>query len=274
MLSTLTRWTLFNGSATLRGRWRRGALFGCQVVRDDPSLTTNEGATVTKLIGKGNPQGRGMVTRRHLFKLAMGFAATLPLGLVSVRRGTHAGISLAEEMSSPAKGTAIEDWMTAWMSVSKAPGGMLKISRFREPVYFLTAPISWTPNAGQERYSAVTVPQGFVTDFASIPRVFWSALRPDGEYAYAAVVHDYLYWTQTRSREEADNILKMVMEDFDVGAITVEAIYGAVRVGGKAAWNGNAEKRAEGEQRILTRYPQDPRTRWEDWKQRPGVFDP
>ena len=48
------------------------------------------------------------------------------------------------------------------------------------------------------------MPTGFVTDFASIPPIFYSVLRPDGEYAYAAVIHDYLYWTQTRPREDAD----------------------------------------------------------------------
>jgi hypothetical protein len=168
----------------------------------------------------------------------------------------------------------MEAWMTEWMSISKAPGGMLKISRFREPIYFLTAPISWTPNPGQESYEAVTVPLGFVTDFASTPQIFWSVLRPDGEYAYAAVVHDYLYWTQMRTREEADRILKMAMEDFDIGTVTAGTIYNAVRLGGQVAWNGNAAKKAKGEQRVLTRFPQDPRIMWEDWKQRPGVFDP
>lgn len=60
------------------------------------------------------------------------------------------------------------------------------------------------------------------------------------------MAHDYLYWTQTRSREEADDILKMAMEDFEVGALTVGTIYRAVRVGGQMAWNGNAEKRPKG----------------------------
>jgi hypothetical protein len=168
----------------------------------------------------------------------------------------------------------METWMKEWMSISKAPGGMLRISRFREPIYFLTAPISWTPNLGQEQYEAVTVPPGFVTDFASIPRVFWSVLRPDGEYAYAAVVHDYLYWTQTRSREEADHILKMAMEDFDIDTVAVATIYNAVRLGGRVAWNDNTGTKEKGEQRVLRRFPQDPRITWEDWKQRPGVFDP
>ena len=168
----------------------------------------------------------------------------------------------------------MEAWMNEWMSVSKAPGGMLRLSRFREPIYFLTDSISWRPNAGQEAYQAVTVPAGFVTDLASIPRIFWSLLRPDGDYAYAAIVHDYLYWTQMRSREEADHILKIAMEDFEIDALTVETIYTAVRAGGQAAWVDNAKKKTHGERRILISFPQDPRTKWDDWKQRPEVFAP
>ncbi len=38
------------------------------------------------------------------------------------------------------------------------------------------------------------VPAGFVTDFASIPRIFWSLLSPtDLRYSKPAVVHDYGY---------------------------------------------------------------------------------
>ncbi|MDF0668564.1 MAG: DUF1353 domain-containing protein [Nitrospira sp.] len=215
-----------------------------------------------------------MMTRRGALRWIVGTAASVACGGVVLKGGGLSRVSYAQEPDQPAPALSMEQWMTEWMSVSKAPGGMLRISRFREPIYFLTAPISWTPNQGQERYEAVTVPPGFVTDFASIPRIFWSALRPDGEYAYAAVVHDYLYWTQTRPREEADEILKMAMEDFEIGTTTVGTIYNAVRLGGKVAWNGNAKKKMQGEKRILTRFPQDPRTRWEDWKQRPGVFEP
>ncbi|MDR4469625.1 MAG: DUF1353 domain-containing protein [Nitrospira sp.] len=215
-----------------------------------------------------------MLTRRTVLRWSVGIAAGFVAGAESITQGSLSRASDAEEPNQPAQDVSIETWMNEWMSVSKAPGGMLRISRFREPIYFLTAPISWTPNLGQERYEAVHVPKGFVTDFASIPRIFWSTLRPDGEYAYAAVVHDYLYWTQMRSREEADHIFKMAMEDFEVGTVTIGAIYSAVRVGGQLAWKGNAEKKAQGEKRILTRFPQDPRTKWEDWKERPGVFAP
>lgn len=201
-------------------------------------------------------------------------AAYLPMGVGVIAQWTRSGQAYAQEPDPSAQEVSVETWMAEWMSVEKAVSGMLKLSRFREPMYFLTAPISWKPNPGQARYKTVTVPRGFVTDLASIPPIFFSALRPDGEYAYAAVVHDYLYWTQTRSRDEADDILKMAMEDFKVGTVKIGAIYAAVRLAGKAAWNGNAEKKAQGENRILSRFPQDPRTRWEDWKQRPGVFAP
>lgn len=215
-----------------------------------------------------------MITRRNALRWIVGTAASFACGGEVLTRGSFSREGYAQEPNQHANEMSMETWMTEWMSGTKAVGGMLNVSRFREPIYFLTAPISWTPNPGQERYKAVNVPRGFVTDFASIPRAFWSALRPDGEYAYAAVVHDYLYWTQTRSRDEADDIFKMAMEDFDVGTGTVGTIYNAVRVGGKVAWNGNAKKKAQGEKRILTRFPQDPRTKWDDWKQRPGVFEP
>lgn len=210
-----------------------------------------------------------MLTRRNVLRWALGVTGSLLSGVDVLSRASY-----AQEPGLPATEISMEDWMTEWMSGMKAVGGMLNVSRFREPIYFLTAPISWTPNPGQEQYKAVIVPSGFVTDFASIPRVFWSVLRPDGEYAYAAVVHDYLYWTQTRSRDEADNIFKIAMEDFEIEASKVKPIYCAVRVGGQSAWNSNTKKKAQGEQRILTRFPRDPRTRWSDWQRRPDVFAP
>lgn len=45
----------------------------------------------------------------------------------------------------------------------------------------------------EDKDSAIRVPEGFITDFASIPRVFWTCWPPTGMYGKAAVVHDYLY---------------------------------------------------------------------------------
>ena len=137
--------------------------------------------------------------------------------------------------------------------------------------YFVTDPIGWWSNAGQN-FQPVLVPTGFVTDLASIPRVFWQLLRPEGRYAYAAVVHDYLYWTQTRPREEADEIFKIAMEDSKVDSRVIKTIYQAVREFGQGAWDDNARLRKAGERRILKRFPNDFTVAWSDWKKQPDVF--
>ena len=209
------------------------------------------------------------VSRRRFLAFAAMMAVSVPYGVdIFNRRSPVLGSEAsAEPSANPGRGP--EAWMTEWMQgIGKAPGGLLKVSRFREPIYFLLAPISWMPNPGQTGYEKVIAPTGFVTDLASIPAVFYSLLRPDGEYAYAAIIHDYLYWTQTRPRDEADDIFNMAMEDFEIGTVKRQAIYRAVRIGGQFAWDNNAEAKAKGEQRILRRFPQDPRMRWETWKQR------
>ena len=40
--------------------------------------------------------------------------------------------------------------------------------------------------------SWVYVPEGYLTDGASVPRIFWGLIPPWGIYGQAAVVHDYL----------------------------------------------------------------------------------
>jgi hypothetical protein len=172
-----------------------------------------------------------------------------------------------------AKEANIEKWMNDWMSAGKAPSGTVHVQKFAEPVYILLKPISWKPNIDQtDKFESVEVPKGFVTDFASIPRPFWTLLRPDGEYTFAAIVHDYLYWTQSRPREVADEIFLHAMEDFRVSVTLAAIIHAAVRVGGSRHWEKAAGLKAKGEKRILKRFPDDPRVRWEDWKRRADVF--
>jgi hypothetical protein len=174
-----------------------------------------------------------------------------------------------------------DEWMRQWMSEAtrrppsgeQIPIGPLYIGRFADPVYFLREPIAWVPGSHQnQHYKTVKVPTGFVTDFASIPREFWSLMRPDGLYAYAAVIHDYLYWDQSLSRETCDEILKFCMEDFRIDYVTVTSIYAGVRTGGWKAWAENAALKKRGEKRILKRFPMNPTIRWAQWKVQPDVF--
>jgi len=165
----------------------------------------------------------------------------------------------------------MREWMTRPKpGISPSP---LQLGRFREPIYFLLDSITWKPNAEQAtQFDPVKVPLGFVTDLASIPRIFFTLLRPDDDYAYAAIVHDYLYWTQARTRTVSDQIFKMAMRDFSVARWKLYAIYQAVSWFGGRAWNDNALLKKAGERRVLKQFPPDTLTLWTTWKRRPDVF--
>ncbi len=86
---------------------------------------------------------------------------------------------------------------------------------------------------------AVTVPAGFITDLASVPRPLWSLFPPHGEYAKAAILHDYLYQFQIGTRASADKAFLSAMESLGVPAWKRWSLYAAVRVFGGAAWRGS-----------------------------------
>lgn len=96
----------------------------------------------------------------------------------------------------------------------------------------------------------IIVPAGFVTDFASIPREFWSLLPVWGIYGFAAVIHDFLYSTQTLPKERADAIFLEAMKVSGVSAWERDAIYTAVREFGQHAWAGHTEELQEAETTI------------------------
>lgn len=112
----------------------------------------------------------------------------------------------------------------------------------KEPfVYVLEGPL----------HKTVEIPEGFLTDFASIPRGLWNVFPPNGRsYDRAAVVHDYLYRgghiTQRcgnieihadPTRAQADAVLKEAMAVSGVGWFTRQIVWAGVRVGGAPAWN-------------------------------------
>jgi|ERR1019366_1027732 hypothetical protein len=201
-------------------------------------------------------------------RLCAALVATPVTALISEIQGQQVPGS-----TTPIRGASqeAETWLAECLP-ARLPASTLHLSRFVEPIYFLTEPLIWMPNPGQERFRKVEVPSGFVTDLASIPRVFWSLLRPDGEYVYPAIVHDYLYWVQSRSRAESDEIFKLGMQEFSINPATIEVIYRAVRLGGNASWSDNQRQRKLGEKRILVRVPDDPRTKWADWRKTAGAL--
>lgn len=172
------------------------------------------------------------------------------------------GTQASEPYSDP---LAASVWITEAFGKLGSSTGALRLGRFADPMYFLLSEIEWSPEPGQN-VGGVKVPVGFVTDFASIPRVFWTVMPKDAEYTFAAIVHDYLYWIQDRSRSDADSTLKFVMDEFKVSALTKQAVLRGVQLGGGGAWASNAARKIAGERRLLKRFPSDPKTRWKDWK--------
>lgn len=97
----------------------------------------------------------------------------------------------------------------------------------------------------------ITVPAGFVTDLASIPRLVSGLLPPDGPWAKGAVLHDFLYssrgtgvfagrrWLSRATdytRKEADQIFAEAMRVLGVPAWRRQVIFIAVRLGGSGGW--------------------------------------
>jgi hypothetical protein len=97
----------------------------------------------------------------------------------------------------------------------------------------------------------ITVPKGFVTDFASTPRAIWAVLPPTDKYQLAAIVHDFLYWDQQCTRAQADALLRVAMSESNVAATTRDVIWRAVQNFGGTAWTTNAQEKAAGRPRVI-----------------------
>ena len=109
-------------------RWLfpRTPAFGLRCCSAFPELTSRK-------------RGKKMLIRRHVLRLAAGTATCLLVGVGPITRGNLSEIGYAQ-LDPPVQGMTMEAWMNEWMSASKVPGGMLRLSRFREPIYLERAP--------------------------------------------------------------------------------------------------------------------------------------
>jgi len=78
----------------------------------------------------------------------------------------------------------------------------------------------------------IIVPDDFVTDFASIPRIFRAIHPVNGRHRKAAVVHDYLCRDETTRRKVADKVFNEAMKVCKVAGWRRVQMYLAVRIGG------------------------------------------
>lgn len=83
----------------------------------------------------------------------------------------------------------------------------------------------------------IVIPAGFTTDFATVPRMFWSFISSDDkDIREASVVHDYLYSNRcsyTHDRLTADIILRDGMRYLGAPKYKYLTAYYIVRIFGK-----------------------------------------
>lgn len=62
----------------------------------------------------------------------------------------------------------------------------------------------------------IIAPEGFITDFASVPRIFWPIISPIDTHANAAVIHDFMYQTNYASKARCEWIFDEALGVLDV----------------------------------------------------------
>jgi hypothetical protein len=96
----------------------------------------------------------------------------------------------------------------------------------------LAQPVTWdAPDL------KVTIPDGFVTDLASIPRIFRNILDVDGVSRFAAILHDALYCCQQTTRAFADSQLRAALIAYGESRFTAGIYFAGVRAGGWMPWD-------------------------------------
>jgi hypothetical protein len=83
----------------------------------------------------------------------------------------------------------------------------------------------------------ITVPTGFVSDLATVPRIFWAVFPPDSTYSQAAVLHDWICKHKGRVErnydyKQASYIFYESMLVLDVSKITANIMYYGVLIFG------------------------------------------
>lgn len=105
-------------------------------------------------------------------------------------------------------------------------------------LWTVQAPLVWCDPV----YGRLEVPAGFVTDLASIPRLFRNLpwLDPNGLSRRPAVVHDWLYGStagRARGKQFADSFLRAALLAEGAGKSSAQSFYLAVHWFGRSSWD-------------------------------------
>lgn len=103
------------------------------------------------------------------------------------------------------------------------------------------------------------IPEGFVTDYASVPRLFWNIFPPaDPRYSRAAVLHDRLYEEWTVTRAAADAVFREAMLATGTRRLRAWVMWLAVRAFGRSAYRTGPARQAERRAAYLRQVVEEP----------------
>jgi hypothetical protein len=119
----------------------------------------------------------------------------------------------------------------------------LEVVSIDDQLWQLTAPLDAELDYGEGRLERIVVPTGFVTDFASVPRLPLVYLATAGVGERAAVLHDFCYSVAEYQRSECDRIFRAALEGSGVSWFQRWAMWSGVRAGGSRHYGSNARAR-------------------------------
>lgn len=123
--------------------------------------------------------------------------------------------------------------------------GSYEIKAYDAYRFITLAELSYTTKKGITH----TVPIDFITDGASIPKIFWSWIGSPftGLYRRSSLIHDRLYAIQKTTRLYADRVFLEGMKDDGVSFWKRQMMFYAVRFKGWIPWNNHRKKKENSE---------------------------
>lgn len=119
------------------------------------------------------------------------------------------------------------------------------------PVFMVAYPLTFS--SGPSNQYTMQVPRGFVTDLASIPRFLWWWQGPHEGTMAPAILHDFLYWEQPCSKDEADAAMYVAMKQAGMSDFGANRVYDGIRTKfAQEAWDKNRMARLGGEPRFFS----------------------
>lgn len=115
----------------------------------------------------------------------------------------------------------------------------LQVEALPDGSWMLLAPFEYHIGT-EESKKVIKIKTGFITDFASVPKLFWNIFPPYApSYGKAAVIHDALYCNKFFTRKRSDDIFLEGMKVLKASRFTRYSIYWAVRLFASFAWKGH-----------------------------------